>query len=77
MNFVFTRNRTTILELAEGFDYHVLWTEANGGAVTRVGEEIGQLVSRVVTRVNDPSSEYHGWPLKNPSGALIRDEWQN
>src|SRR5690554_465441 len=77
MNFVFTRNRTTILELAEGFDYHVLWTEANGGAVTRVGEEIGQLVSRVITRVNDPSSEYHGWPLKNPSGALIRDDWQN
>jgi hypothetical protein len=35
------------------------------------------LVSRVVTRVNDPSSEYHGWQLKNPSGALIRDDWQN
>jgi hypothetical protein len=23
LNFVFSRNRTTILELAEGFDYHV------------------------------------------------------
>lgn len=77
LNLVFTRNRTTILELAEGFDYYVLWTEGNAGAVTRVGEEIGQLVSRVVTRVNDPSSEYHGWQLKNPSGALIRDDWQN
>jgi len=77
LNFVFTRNRTSILELSEGFDYHVLWTEANAGAVTRVGEEIGQLVSRVVTRVNDPSSEYHGWPLKSASGTLIRDDWQN
>ncbi len=77
LDFVFTRNRTSILELAEGFDYHVLWTEANAGAVTRVGEEIGQLVSRVVTRVNDPTSLYHGWPLKEASGALIRDDWQN
>lgn len=77
LNFVFSRNRTTILELAEGFDYHILWSEANAAAVTRVGEEIGQMVSRVITRVNDPSSEYYGWPIKNPSGALIRDDWQN
>ena len=77
VNVVYTKNRTTIQELAEGFDYYVLWTEANAGAVTRVGEEIGQLVSRVITRVNDPSSPYHGWPLKNREGAYIRSDWQN
>jgi TonB-linked SusC/RagA family outer membrane protein len=77
LNVVYSKNRTRIEELAEGFNYYVLWTEANAGAVTRVGEEIGQLVSRVITRVNDPSSPYHGWPMKNSQGAYIRDDWQN
>jgi hypothetical protein len=60
VNLVYSWNRTRIDELAEGYDYYQFWSSANAAAVTRVGEDVGQLVSRVVERVNDPNSPYHG-----------------
>jgi hypothetical protein len=64
-------------ELAEGFDYIVLWTDAKGGAVTRVGDEIGQIVDDVIVRVDDPSSPYHGWPIIDDEGWDDADNWEN
>ncbi|SHJ07635.1 TonB-linked outer membrane protein, SusC/RagA family [Tangfeifania diversioriginum] len=77
VNFVFSRNRTKIEELAEGFDYIVLWTDAKGGAVTRVGDEIGQIVDDVLVRVDDPNSEYHGWPIIDSQGWENSEPWEN
>ncbi|WP_372948143.1 SusC/RagA family TonB-linked outer membrane protein [Mariniphaga sp.] len=77
VNFVFSRNRTKVEELAEGFDYIVLWTDAKGGAVTRVGDEIGQIVDDVIVRVDDPSSPYHGWPIIDEEGWDDADNWEN
>jgi TonB-linked SusC/RagA family outer membrane protein len=68
VNFVFSKNRTKIVELSEGFDYIRLWSDAKGGAYTWVGEEIGQLIDRAIVRVDDPNSEYHGWPIIDDEG---------
>lgn len=76
VNFVFTKNRTKIEELAEGFDYIDLWTDAKGGAVTRVGDEIGQIVDAQMTRVDDPTSPYHGWPIIDDEGWDDSEGWQ-
>ncbi len=77
VNFVFSRNRTKVEELAEGFDYIVLWTDAKGGAVTRVGDEIGQIVDDVIVRVEDPNSDYYGWPIIDEEGWDDADNWEN
>jgi TonB-linked SusC/RagA family outer membrane protein len=67
-NFVFTRNRTKINELADGVEYYELWSEAKGGAFTFVGEDIGILRDRAIVRVEDKDSEYYGWPLLDNAG---------
>jgi len=68
VNFVYSKNRTTVVELSEGIDYIKLWSDAKGGAYTWVGEEIGNLIDRSLVRVDDPNSPYNGWPLLNSSG---------
>lgn len=77
VNFVFSKNRTKVKELAEGFDYIVLWSDAKGGAVTRVGDEIGQIVDDIMVRVEDPNSEYYGWPILDDEGWDDSDNWEN
>lgn len=77
VNFVFSKNRTKVVELADGFDYIVLWTDAKGGAVTRVGDEIGQIVDDILVRVEDPDSEYYGWPIVDNEGWDDADNWEN
>ncbi len=71
LNFVWSKNRTKVEELAEGFNYIQLWSDAKGGAYTWVGEEIGQIIDRAMVRVEDPNSEYYGWPLLDDEG------WEN
>jgi len=71
MGFVFSRNRTTLVELAPGLDFLKLWGDAKGGAYTWVGEEIGNIIDRALVRVDDPDSPYHGWPLLDDEG------WEN
>lgn len=77
VNFVFSSNRTRVEELSDGFDYITLWTDAKGGAVTRVGDEIGQIVDNVIVRVKDPNSEYFGWPILNKQGEPSKEGWEN
>jgi hypothetical protein len=54
-----------------------LWSDAKGGAVTRVGDEIGQLVDDVLRRVDDPNSDYYGWPILEEEGWDQSDNWEN
>ena len=78
VNFNLYKNRTKIEELAEGFDYKVLWTDAKGGAVTWVGEEIGQLIDRAMVRVEDENSPYYGWPIIDDEGwEDANSDWQD
>ena len=68
VNLIFSKNKTTIEELSEGFDYIRLWSDAKGGAYSWVGDEIGQLIDRALVRVDDPNSPYHGWPIIDDEG---------
>ncbi len=61
-------NKTIVKELAEGFDYIRLWSDAKGGAYSWVGDEIGQLIDRRLVRVEDPNSPYFGWPIVDDEG---------
>jgi hypothetical protein len=69
MGVNFTRNRTTIKELAEGVDFYQLWDDNNGGAFTYVGEEIGNIYSRGFAFVDDPNSQYYRWPILTTTGT--------
>ncbi|KAA9347956.1 SusC/RagA family TonB-linked outer membrane protein [Larkinella humicola] len=68
LNVNFTRNRTTIKELAPGIDFYQLWDDNNGGAFSFVGEEIGNLYSRGFATVQDASSPYYRWPILTRNG---------
>ena len=68
LNFIFSKNRTKVEELSEGFNYITLWTDAKGGAVTWVGEEIGNIIDRKMLRVEDKNSPYFGWPIVDDEG---------
>ncbi|MFD1143294.1 SusC/RagA family TonB-linked outer membrane protein [Larkinella insperata] len=71
LNLNFTRNRTTIKELAPGIDFYQLWDDNNGGAFTFVGEEIGNIYSRGFAYVEDPNSPYYRWPILSNNGEWI------
>ncbi|RLD77566.1 MAG: SusC/RagA family TonB-linked outer membrane protein, partial [Bacteroidetes bacterium] len=48
VNFVYSKNTTTIEELVDGTDYIQFWKEAKGGAYTWVGEEVGTIIDRAM-----------------------------
>lgn len=68
VNFVLSRNRTRVDELSEGFSYITLWTDAKGGAVSWIGEEIGSIIDKKLLRVEDKNSPYYGWPIVDDEG---------
>ncbi len=78
INFVYSKNRTRVEELSNGFNYITLWTDAKGGAVTWVGEEIGQIIDKKMLRVEDKTSPYYGWPIVDSEGWDNSDgTWQD
>lgn len=70
LNVNLSRIRTRIDELYGDLRYINLWDgdENGGGAITYVGEEIGNLYSRGYHYVTDPSSEYYLWPILDENG---------
>ncbi len=68
VNFVYSKNRTKVEELSAGFNSITLWTDAKGGAITWVGEEIGNIIDKTMLRVEDKSSPYYGWPIVDDEG---------
>lgn len=72
VNMNFTRNRTTIVELADGIDRIKLWSENGGGSYGKVGEELGALYSRGYAHVEDPNSPYYKWPILDNQGGWQR-----
>lgn len=72
LNVNFTKNRTTIVELADGIDRIQLWSENGGGSYGRVGEELGAIYSRGYAQVDDPNSPYYRWPILDNQGGWQR-----
>jgi TonB-linked SusC/RagA family outer membrane protein len=59
----FSRNRTTLVEIAEGIDFITFWKDAKGGAKTYVGDEIGDIWDATLLTVEDEDSPYYGYPI--------------
>lgn len=68
VNLVYSKNRTRVEELSNGFNYITLWKDAKGGAYTWVGEEIGNIIDKKMLRVEDKNSPYYGWPIIDDEG---------
>jgi len=58
-----SRNRTTLVEIAEGIDFITFWRDAKGGAKTYVGDEIGDIYDATLLTVEDTESPYYGYPI--------------
>jgi TonB-linked SusC/RagA family outer membrane protein len=71
INANFTRNRTKLLEISEGIDVIKFWGDANGGAWSYVGDEIGAIYDAEILTVTDENSPYFGYPIM----STIDYEW--
>ncbi|MBN1108801.1 MAG: SusC/RagA family TonB-linked outer membrane protein [Bacteroidales bacterium] len=69
----FTRNRTWVVEIAEGIDVIKFWEDAKGGSWSYVGDEIGTIYDAEMITVTDPSSPYYGYPVLSPADL----EWES
>lgn len=81
VNVNFTKNKTYLLELADGVDFVQFWDEARVKNIAyikdkKLGQDglIGNLYTRKILRVTDKSSDYYGYPLL-PEGEDA--EWQS
>src|SRR5690554_4051989 len=71
VNLNWSKNTTTVEELSDNLEKLIFWEENGGGAITFVGEEIGNLYSRGFASVADPSSDYYRWPILSNAGEWI------
>jgi TonB-linked SusC/RagA family outer membrane protein len=69
----FTRNRTSVKEIAPGIDMIKFWEDARGGAWSYVGDEIGSIYDASIRTVTDQNSPYYGYPILSTSEL----EWQD
>jgi len=72
VNANLTRSRTKIVELAGDQPYFTLWQDAQGGAWTYKGEQIGDIYDAQMLTVKDKASPYYGYPLLDNIG-----KWQS
>jgi TonB-linked SusC/RagA family outer membrane protein len=68
VNMNWSTNSLTLKSLAPGVTRIILWTNAKGGAMSWVGEKIGNIVDAELQRVTDKTSPYYGWPLLDDEG---------
>ncbi|MEP2667992.1 MAG: SusC/RagA family TonB-linked outer membrane protein [Cyclobacteriaceae bacterium] len=72
VNLNFSRNRSKVLELAEGIGAYTL-TERNGAFVqARVGEQMGSIYGVGFARVEDANSPYNGQIIHSAEGTPLR-----
>ncbi len=70
-----TRNRSTVVELAEGIDAFVIGSGPGGGSVqAREGGRMGDMYGRVFQRVDNPSSPYDGKIIYEDGFPQLTDE---
>jgi TonB-linked SusC/RagA family outer membrane protein len=63
----FTKNKTWVIEIAEGIDVIKFWEDARGGAWSYVGDEIGAIYDAEMITVTDVNSPYYGYPIISTS----------
>lgn len=66
-----SKNTTTVEELFGDLELITLWGENGGGAITKLGEEIGNMYSRGYAYVQDENSPYYRWPILTENGEWI------
>lgn len=71
VDFNWSKNTTTVEELSENLDFITLWGENGGGAITGVGQEIGDIYSAGYAYVQDENSPYYRWPILSENGEWI------
>jgi TonB-linked SusC/RagA family outer membrane protein len=76
MNFSFTKNKTRLVELAEGLTNIDFYSIEGGNGVirTKVGEYMGDIWEKPVLKVLDNTSPYNGYPLIASSGKYQIDQ---
>jgi len=70
----FTRDRNRLKELTNGVDQVLFWQENGANAITRVGEQLGDIYGYDALRVKE--GPYAGWALLNSNGKLQQDNSQ-
>ncbi|MEI7524338.1 MAG: SusC/RagA family TonB-linked outer membrane protein [Mariniphaga sp.] len=68
-----TRNRTTVKTISPGIEAIKFWEQANGGAWSYVGDEVGAIYDASMLVVKDKNSPYYGYPIISQS---LDYEWQ-
>ncbi len=69
INLNWSRNRTKVVELSDNLDRITLWGENDAGAITFLGENIGDMYSSGFAQVEDPNSPYYQWPILTSTGS--------
>lgn len=82
VNINFTKNKTTVLELAEGIDFIEAWDQGQVKSIAYAKNKseghdglVGDLYSRKLKRVTDKNSDYYGYPLL--AGSETNATWQH
>ena len=73
LDFNLTRNRTSVVELAEGIEYFNFGSVQGAEFRTYIGGTLGDIFERPLLTVKDPNSQYFGYPLLTGSGRYQRD----
>ena len=68
LGLTLTRNRTKIVELAEGISYYQFGSVAQVRLRSYVGDDIGNIYAYPFLKVEDESSDYYGYPIIASNG---------
>ena len=68
LGLTLTRNRTKIVELAEGISYYQFGSEGQVRLRSYVGDDIGNIYAYPFLKVEDKNSEYYGYPIIASNG---------
>ncbi len=76
MNISFTKNKTRLVELAEGLTNIDFYSIEGGNGVirTKVGEYLGDIWEKPILRVTDKTSPYYNYPIIASTGKYQMDQ---
>ncbi len=73
LGLTITRNRTRIVELAEGISHYQFGSVGQVMLRSYVGDDIGDIYTYPYLKVDDESSEYYGYPIIAANGRAQLD----
>uniref|UniRef100_UPI0032178C1F SusC/RagA family TonB-linked outer membrane protein n=1 Tax=uncultured Draconibacterium sp. TaxID=1573823 RepID=UPI0032178C1F len=73
LGITLTRNRTKIVELAEGISYYQFGSVGQVRLRSYVGDDIGDIYAYPYLKVEDKNSEYYGYPIIAANGRAQLD----